>query len=149
VLGVATAARFYMVSWLGERVTADIRSAVYATWSAKPGILRNHPHRRSAVAPDHRHHADPDRGRHQHLAGAAQYPAVRRRPGHAVRDQRQAVLDHPRPAGAAPVVPIVLYGRRVRKLSRESQDRIADASALAGEILNAMPTVQAFTHERD
>jgi len=46
------------------------------------------------------------------------------------------------------VVPIVLYGRRVRTLSRDSQDRIADASALAGEILNAMPTVQAFTHER-
>jgi ATP-binding cassette subfamily B protein len=45
------------------------------------------------------------------------------------------------------IVPIVLFGRRVRKLSRDSQDRIADASAMAGEILNAMPTVQAFTHE--
>ncbi|MGI4938799.1 MAG: ATP-binding cassette domain-containing protein, partial [Janthinobacterium lividum] len=45
------------------------------------------------------------------------------------------------------VLPIVLFGRRVRTLSRASQDRIADASALAGEILNAMPTVQAFTHE--
>jgi ATP-binding cassette subfamily B protein len=45
------------------------------------------------------------------------------------------------------VLPIVLFGRRVRKLSRDSQDRIADASALAGEILNAIPTVQAFTHE--
>jgi ATP-binding cassette subfamily B protein len=45
-------------------------------------------------------------------------------------------------------VPIVLFGRRVRKLSRDSQDRIADASALAGEILNAMPTVQAFTGEQ-
>ena len=45
------------------------------------------------------------------------------------------------------VVPIVLFGRRVRTLSRASQDRIADASAMAGEILNAMPTVQAFTHE--
>ncbi|MBC7513857.1 MAG: ATP-binding cassette domain-containing protein, partial [Herminiimonas sp.] len=43
---------------------------------------------------------------------------------------------------------IVLFGRRVRKPSRDSQDRIADASAMAGEILNAMPTVQAFTHER-
>jgi ATP-binding cassette, subfamily B, bacterial len=48
---------------------------------------------------------------------------------------------------AAVVLPIVLFGRRVRKLSRDSQDRVADASALAGEILNAMPTVQAFTHE--
>ena len=46
------------------------------------------------------------------------------------------------------IVPIVLFGRRVRKLSRDSQDRIADASAMAGEILNAMPTVQAFTHEK-
>src|SRR5207247_8530922 len=45
------------------------------------------------------------------------------------------------------VLPIVWFGRRVRKLSRASQDRVADASAMAGEILNAMPTVQAFTHE--
>jgi ATP-binding cassette subfamily B protein len=45
------------------------------------------------------------------------------------------------------VVPIVLFGRRVRALSRDSQDRIADASAMAGEILNAMPTVQSFTAE--
>ena len=45
------------------------------------------------------------------------------------------------------VVAIILIGRRVRGLSREAQDRIADTSALAGEVLNAMPTVQAFTHE--
>src|SRR6185295_19319963 len=47
----------------------------------------------------------------------------------------------------AVVVPIILFGRRVRKLSRDSQDRIADTAAYAGEVLNAMPTVQAFTHE--
>ena len=45
------------------------------------------------------------------------------------------------------IVPIFLFGRQVRKLSRESQDRIADASALAGEVLNAMPTVQSYTQE--
>ncbi len=45
------------------------------------------------------------------------------------------------------VLPIVLFGRRVRRLSRESQDRIADTSAYAGEALNAVATVQAFTHE--
>ena len=45
------------------------------------------------------------------------------------------------------IVPIVVLGRRVRRLSRASQDRIADSSALAGEILNAMSTVQAFTQE--
>jgi len=47
----------------------------------------------------------------------------------------------------AVVLPIVVIGRRVRKLSRASQDRIADASGLAGEILNAITIVQAFTHE--
>ena len=46
------------------------------------------------------------------------------------------------------VLPILAIGRKVKRLSRESQDRIADASALAGEILNAMPTVQAFTQEK-
>ncbi|PKN39983.1 MAG: hypothetical protein CVU63_13240, partial [Deltaproteobacteria bacterium HGW-Deltaproteobacteria-20] len=46
------------------------------------------------------------------------------------------------------VLPIMAIGRKVRRLSRESQDRIADTSALAGEILNAMPTVQACTQER-
>jgi len=47
------------------------------------------------------------------------------------------------------VLPIMVIGRKVRRLSRESQDRIADTSALAGEILNAMPTVQACTQERE
>src|SRR3546814_15768150 len=46
------------------------------------------------------------------------------------------------------VVPLILAGRRLRRLSRESQDRIADSSAVAGAVLNAIPTVQAFTHER-
>ncbi|HVT34353.1 MAG TPA: ATP-binding cassette domain-containing protein, partial [Nevskiaceae bacterium] len=45
------------------------------------------------------------------------------------------------------VVPLIAAGRGVRRLSRESQDRIADTSAVAGEILNAMPTVQAYTSE--
>jgi ATP-binding cassette subfamily B protein len=45
------------------------------------------------------------------------------------------------------VAPIILFGRRVRKLSRQSQDRIADTSAYASEALNAIATVQAFTHE--
>ena len=46
------------------------------------------------------------------------------------------------------LAPIILFGRRVRKLSRDSQDRIADTSAYAGEVLNAIQTVQAFTHEQ-
>ena len=63
-LGVFSAARFYMVSWLGERVTADLRNAVYAhVLRAKPGVLRDHADRRGAVAPDDRHDAGADRGR--------------------------------------------------------------------------------------
>jgi ATP-binding cassette subfamily B protein len=46
------------------------------------------------------------------------------------------------------IVPIILIGRRVRTLSRASQDRVADTSGLAGETLNAIATVQAFTMER-
>jgi ABC-type multidrug transport system fused ATPase/permease subunit len=45
------------------------------------------------------------------------------------------------------VLPAVLIGRRVRKLSRASQDRIADTSGIAGEILNAIPVVQSYTQE--
>src|SRR3546814_4400216 len=45
------------------------------------------------------------------------------------------------------VLPIVILGRRLRKLSRESQDRIADLSAQASETLNAITTVQAYTYE--
>ena len=45
------------------------------------------------------------------------------------------------------IVPIILIGRRVRKLSRATQDRVADSSGLAGEMLNAIQTVQAFTLE--
>jgi ATP-binding cassette subfamily B protein len=45
------------------------------------------------------------------------------------------------------VAPLIVLGRRVRRLSRDTQDRVADASALAGETLNAVQTVQAFTLE--
>lgn len=45
------------------------------------------------------------------------------------------------------MLPLMAMGRYVKKLSRESQDKIADASALAGEILNAVPTVQAYSQE--
>ena len=45
------------------------------------------------------------------------------------------------------LIPLILFGRWVRTLSRKSQDRIADTSARASETLNAVQTVQAFTHE--
>src|SRR6185503_13487648 len=46
------------------------------------------------------------------------------------------------------VLPSLYFGRRVRKLSRASQDRVADSSAIAAEVLNAIPVVQSYTQER-
>ena len=46
------------------------------------------------------------------------------------------------------VAPSLYFGRRVRKLSRASQDRVADSSAIAAEVLNAIPVVQSYTAER-
>ena len=115
---------------------------------AEPAVLRDHAERRGALAPHHGHDAHPGGGRHQHLDGAAQRAALRRRARDDVRDQRRSSRRSSSCCWSSVVLPIIVFGRRVRKLSRDSQDRIADASAMAGEILNAMPTVQAFTHER-
>ncbi|MDN4039882.1 ABC transporter transmembrane domain-containing protein [Massilia sp. YIM B02443] len=147
VLAVATAARFYMVSWLGERVTADIRSAVY----------RHVVHQSPAFFETTRtgevlSRLTTDTTLIQAVVGTSISLALRNTllfSGGLV----MLFVTSPRLTSiilgllVLVVLPIVLFGRRVRKLSRDSQDRIADASAVAGEILNAMPTVQAFTRE--
>jgi ATP-binding cassette subfamily B protein len=148
VLGVATAARFYMVSWLGERVTADIRSAVYSH------VVRQSPEffettRTGEVLS----RLTTDTTLIQTVVGTSISLALRNSllfvGGLAMLFVTSAKLTSIiLGLLVLVVVPIVLFGRRVRKLSRDSQDRIADASALAGEILNAMPTVQSFTGER-
>jgi ATP-binding cassette subfamily B protein len=147
VLALATAARFYMVSWLGERVTADIRSAVYGH------VVRQSPEffettRTGEVLS----RLTTDTTLIQTVVGTSISLALRNTLlffGGLV----MLFVTSPRLTSiilgllVLVVLPIVLFGRRVRKLSRDSQDRIADASAVAGEILNAMPTVQAFTRE--
>ena len=148
LLAVSTAARFFAVSWLGERVTADIRNAVYrhvVTQSPQFFEITRSGEVLSRLTTD--------TTLIQSLVGTSISLAL-----------RNALLF----AGGlgmmfftsvklasiiivllfVTILPIILYGRRVRALSRDSQDRIADASAVAGEILNAMPTVQAYTHEK-
>ncbi|MBC7514418.1 MAG: ABC transporter, partial [Herminiimonas sp.] len=148
VLAVATAARFYMVSWLGERVTADIRSAVYAhVVTQSPQFFE------TTQSGEVLSRLTTDTTLIQSVVGTSISMALRNVllfvGGLAMlfitSVKLTAIILL---ALVAVVLPIVLFGRRVRKLSRDSQDRIADASAMAGEILNAMPTVQAFTHER-
>ena len=148
VLALATAARFFTVSWLGERVTADIRSAVYAhVVNQSPEFFE------TTQTGEVLSRITTDTTLIQAVVGTSISMALRNMLlflGGLVMLFITSVKLSSIILGllVLVVVPIVLFGRRVRKLSRDSQDRIADASAMAGEILNAMPTVQAFTHEK-
>jgi ATP-binding cassette subfamily B protein len=147
VLALATAARFFTVSWLGERVTADIRSAVYGhVVNQSPEFFE------TTQTGEVLSRITTDTTLIQAVVGTSISMALRNVLlflGGLVMLFVTSVKLSSIILGllVLVVVPIVLFGRRVRKLSRDSQDRIADASAMAGEILNAMPTVQAFTHE--
>jgi ATP-binding cassette subfamily B protein len=147
VLALATAARFYTVSWLGERVTADIREAVYShVINQSPEFFE------TTQTGEVLSRITTDTTLIQAVVGTSISMALRNMLlflGGLVMLFVTSVKLSSIILGllVLVVVPIVLFGRRVRKLSRDSQDRIADASAMAGEILNAMPTVQAFTHE--
>lgn len=147
ILALATAARFYMVSWLGERVTADIRSAVYGHV-----ILQSPEFFETTRSGEVLSRLTADTTLIQTMVGTSISMALRNTllfaGGLVMLFVTSAKLSSIiLIALAAVVLPIVFFGRRVRSLSRDSQDRIADASALAGEILNAMPVVQAYTRE--
>jgi ATP-binding cassette subfamily B protein len=148
VLALATAARFFTVSWLGERVTADIRSAVYRhVVSQSPEFFE------TTQTGEVLSRLTTDTTLIQAVVGTSISMALR----NVLLFIGGLVMLFVTSPGLTAIIlgllvvvvgVIVLFGRRVRKLSRDSQDRIADASAMAGEILNAMPTVQAFTHEK-
>ncbi|SNS30814.1 ATP-binding cassette, subfamily B [Noviherbaspirillum humi] len=147
VLAVATAARFYMVSWLGERVTADLRRAVYShVVTQSPEFFE------TSQTGEVLSRLTTDTTLIQTLVGTSISMGLRNSLLFA-GGLTMLFVTSPRLSAIILVMllvlilPIVIFGRRVRKLSRESQDRVADASALAGEILNAMPTVQAYTQE--
>ncbi|MCZ6895989.1 MAG: ABC transporter transmembrane domain-containing protein [Gammaproteobacteria bacterium] len=142
------ALRFYLVSWLGERVVADIRSAVFRhVLEMSPSFFE------VTRTGEILSRLTADTTLIQTVVGSSLSIALRSFVTLlgalvmlAVTSPRltmMIVFIVP-----AVVVPIVLIGRRVRRLSRDTQDRVADASALAGEVLNAMPLVQAFTLER-
>jgi ATP-binding cassette subfamily B protein len=147
VLAIATAARFYTVSLLGERVTADIRSAVYGH------VIKQSPEFfETTQSGEVLSRLTTDTTLIQALIGTSISMALR---NSLLFLGGLVLLFITSPTLSSIIIlalllvvlPIVLFGRRVRTLSRASQDRIADASALAGEILNAMPIVQAYTQE--
>ena len=147
VLAVATAARFFAVSWLGERVTADIRNAVY-----KHVVTQSPQFFEITRSGEVLSRLTTDTTLIQAVVGTSISMALRNALLF-IGGLAMMFVTSPKLSSIiivlllAVVLPIIMFGRRVRRLSRDSQDRIADASAMAGEILNAMTTVQAFTHE--
>jgi ATP-binding cassette, subfamily B, bacterial len=145
VLGLFTAARFYLVSWLGERVVADIRSAVYKhVIGMSPSFFEIT--RTGEVLS----RLTTDTTLIQVVVGTSMSMALRNIllvSGGLVMLAITSVRLTGYTIGLLLVVvlPIIVFGRKVRKLSRATQDRVADSSALAGEKLNAVSTVQAFT----
>ena len=144
-LGVFSAARFYAVSWLGERVTADIRNAVYGHVIAQsPEFFETTP------TGEVLSRLTADTTLVQTVVGSSLSMGLRNLvmgvgalgmlvwTNPVVMVQVLAVL-------LLVVVPSVWFGRRVRKLSRASQDRIADTSSIAAEVLNAIAVVQSYT----
>ena len=146
-LGVFSAARFYMVSWLGERVTADLRHAVYAH------VLQQSPQFfETTQTGEVLSRLTTDTTLVQTVVGASLSMGLR----NAVMGVGAlAMLVWTNPyvmsvvllAVVLVVLPTLWIGRRVRRLSRDSQDRVADSSAIAAEVLNAVPVVQSYTAE--
>ena len=146
-LGVFSAARFYMVSWLGERVTADLRNAVYSH------VLRQSPEFfETTQTGEVLSRLTADTTLVQTVVGSSLSMGLRNLvmgigalgilvwTNPYVMFQVLGVL-------VLVVLPSLWFGRRVRKLSRASQDRIADSSSIAAEVLNAIPVVQSYSAE--
>jgi len=149
VWALAVAGRYYTVSWIGERATADLRSAVYArVMSQSPQFFE------TLQTGEVLSRLTGDTTLIQTVVGSSISMGLRslfQFVGGMVMLAFTSVYLFSLNLGlmALLILPILAIGRKVKKLSRESQDKIADASALAGEILNAMPTVQAFTQEQE
>ena len=146
--GLFAALRFYLIMWLGERVVADIRAAVY-----RHVIKLDAPFFEVTKTGEILSRLTTDTTLIQSITGSG-LSIVIRSAVTLVGATVMLAVTSPGLAGIILVlvplvlVPIILLGRRLRVLSRASQDRIADTGGLAGETLNAISIVQAFTLER-
>jgi len=147
VLALGTALRFYSVSWLGERVTADLRRAVYRQ------VLRQDPRFFETLKTGEvLSRLSTDTTLIQTLVGTSISLGLRNALLF-VGALAMLIVTSPQLASIIVgllllvVLPILVFGRRVRRLSRASQDALADTSALAGETLNAIQIVQAYARE--
>ena len=147
VMAVGTFARFYFVSWLGERVVADLRKAVFERILALDiGFFE------TTKTGEVLSRLTTDTTLLQSVIGSSASIALRN-VLNLVGGVIMLFITNPRLTTfvlllvPVVVVPILVFGRRVRKLSRASQDRVADIGAFAEESINAIRTVQAYTHE--
>lgn len=147
VLATATALRFYCVTVFGERVVADVRQAAYRRLLSLDAHFFETTRTGELLS-----RLTTDTELVQTVLASSASVALRS----ALMLLGSSVLlalTSPRLAGMIALViplvvlPIVIFGRQVRRLSRRSQDRIADTNALAGESLNAIQTVQAHARE--
>ena len=147
LLAIATGIRFYLVSWIGERVVADLRVAVFnRVISLSPAYFE------TTKTGEVLSRLTTDTELLQTVIGSSLSMALRNILNLAGALIMLAVTSLKLTALVvivvpAVVVPILFFGRRVRKLSRSSQDRVAGISAFAEETINAIRTTQAFTHE--
>ena len=147
-LAVTTGARYYLITWLGERVAADMRAAVFdRILSLSPGVFE------TLRTGDVLTRLTTDTALLQALIGSA-VSVWARSALLALGALAMLVVTSLKLAlivvAVVPLVvlPLVLFGRRERTLARSAQDRVADLAAYAEETVNALRTVQAFTHER-
>jgi ATP-binding cassette subfamily B protein len=146
-MGLLSATRYYMVTWLGERITADVRSAVYQrVIGHSPGFFETT--RTGEVLS----RLTTDTTLVQTVVGSSLSMGLRNALM-AVGALIMLIATNPVVMGQVlgvltlVLVPTLVWSRRVRSLSRDSQDKVADASAIAGEVLNAIPVVQSYTQE--
>ncbi len=147
VIAVGTFTRFYYISWIGERVVADIRAAVFNhILKLSPGFFE------TTKTGEILSRLTTDTSLLQQVVGSSLSIALRNSVA-LIGGVTMLIVTNAKLTGLvalvlpAVIVPIIWYGRKVRKLSRESQDRVADVGSYAEENLNAIRTVQAFVHE--
>jgi len=149
VLALASSARFYFVTWIGERVVADLREAVFSRLTSLSMSFYERTQTGEILS---RLSADTTLIKSAFGVSASLalrniflfFGAI-----------SMMVYTSPRLSGlvlmALPVIilPLILFGKKVRRLSRDAQDSLADTNAYASQSLSAMQTVQAFNHEEE
>ena len=149
VIGIASASRFYFVSWLGERVTSDLRLAVYShITKLSPSFFE------VTKTGEVLSRLTADTTLIKTVVGSSASIALRNIfmfIGAAIMLSITSLSLSSLAVLILPmiIIPMILFGRMVRRLSRASQDRIADTSAMASETIQSIQVVQAFTHEEE